>query len=54
MRWFLKRKKKPKMPVINEKLINETKVLDKIEIEKVKGGKKNERIWNGCGGAIPQ
>lgn len=54
MRWFWK-KKKPKFPELNEALLKDHKILDRIDTEKVKGGRKNtNRIWNGCGGTIPQ
>ncbi len=55
MRLFWK-KRKPKLPVIKDDFIKEDKILDRISSEKVKGGNKERknRIWNGCGGIIPQ
>lgn len=37
------------------KFSNQGKLIEKTDAEKVKGGRsKKDRIWNGCGGMIPQ
>lgn len=54
MKWFWK-KRKPIRATISDNLIKDEKILDRLETDKVKGGRTNKnRIWNGCGGMIPQ
>lgn len=54
MKWFWK-KKKSKLPNVQDVLNKEYKILDKLDADKIKGGRRNtNRIWNGCGGTIPQ
>jgi hypothetical protein len=48
-------KKRKSLGTLSKKISKEGKVLDKKSTEKIKGGKdRKDRIWNGCGGIIPQ
>lgn len=48
-------KKRKKLDTLSKKISKEGKVLDKKSTGKVKGGKnRKDRIWNGCGGIVPQ
>ncbi|MGK0387531.1 MAG: hypothetical protein ACI94Y_000257 [Maribacter sp.] len=48
-------KKRKSLGIFSRKIYQEGKILDKKSAKKVKGGKnRKDRIWNGCGGIIPQ
>jgi len=49
------KKKTKKTPHASSDISRIGKALDKTDTVKIKGGKTSKiRIWNGCGGIIPQ
>ena len=49
------KKKRKSLSTLSKKASKEGKAIDKKSAEKIKGGKnRKDRIWNGCGGIVPQ